>query len=213
MKATHFLAGFLLVAVHVPAVGYAQDNRLLTRGSKEQFLDSARRMQEWRDAKKITLLKPDQIPVEPPSSSINFDKIEKEWVGEISSREFRVLNILSNNEVLLKSGDLVIWIVGYSTAELTDDQIVRVVGPIKAGETRSYDNLLGGKTTVRTFRLIDGLALESYIENQASSVHRKEISAYKPEYLGQTAPQDANKYASCRASQVSKYCQETSRAI
>jgi hypothetical protein len=124
-------------------------------------LNASANQTDWHNAKKITYLK--NIPKEAPEQSADFTKVAEGWEGEMSYWEFKVMNIKGDKDMLLVNGNRdVIWLVGYPTKDFTTDQVVRIVGPVKAGQTRSYETVAGSNRTVRTFSLLQGEAVSNF---------------------------------------------------
>lgn len=154
----------------VPAIALAQKPRspedaqrlaLLARLSAER--QELQKEAEWKGATKITLLKSHLAPDSPPKTqSKEPSKLETGWEGELSSWEFKVLSISNENEMLLKCGDDVLWLVDYPTKNFKIDQTVRVFGPVKAGKTKNYEVTAGNSRMVRAIRLMDGVALTKF---------------------------------------------------
>jgi hypothetical protein len=109
----------------------------------------------WNGAKKITLMK--ILPKrQSKTSGASVDKVSAGWVGEIPY-VLRVVSVVDEDEMLLstKTGTF-LWIVGYKTADFVDGVSVAIVGPVRAGDTKTYQTVAGGSKTVRTFSIVDG---------------------------------------------------------
>jgi hypothetical protein len=119
---------------------------------------------DWANAKKITLLK--SVPEAPPQQGPDFSKASEGWVGDVSYWDTEVLSVKNDREMLLTIGKEVIWLTNYPTKDFTTGQKVRVVGPVKAGSTKSYLTTAGSERTVRTYALVEGKELIEYEENQ-----------------------------------------------
>lgn len=160
----------VLLFALVPTIALAQKPRspedaqrlaLLARISAEQ--PERQKEADWKGATKITLLKSHLVPDSPPKTqSKEPSKLETGWEGELSSWEFKVLSISNENEMLLKCGDDVLWLVDYPTKNFKIDQTVRVFGPVKAGKTKNYEVTAGNSRMVRAIKLMDGVALTKF---------------------------------------------------
>jgi hypothetical protein len=142
----------------------------------------------WDSSKKITHL--DRLPLEPPGQPKDFDGVDSGWIGDMAYWQFTVLSIINDNEMLLQRGNNnIIWLTDYSTREFTDDDQVRIVGPIQAGPTKQYTNVAGASTTVRTFRLLTGQAVQDYQAAQDSKAIKSSVEAVANQFIwGENTP-------------------------
>jgi hypothetical protein len=129
---------------------------------------------DWDKSKKITYVNP--LPTTPLSGSPDLERVTTGWTGDMSGLGWNVVSIMNKTEMLLTRGnDTTIWLTDYPTAEFVDDDRVYIVGPIKAGPTKKYNNAFGASITVRTFQLLKGQALQDWQEIQAEKAAQKEL--------------------------------------
>lgn len=128
---------------------------------------------DWDKATKITRLKD---PVRGISEIPDISTIKEGWVGDLSGLSAQVVEIVSPNEMLVGVGKShVVWLMDYPTKEFTSNQSVRLVGPIKAGPTKSYESINGSNRTVRTFRLVNGDELRKYIDQTEANRKQRDL--------------------------------------
>jgi hypothetical protein len=169
-----------LFFMFAPSVAFAQ----IRAGSAAEYnymrdaqRNAARAQIAWDNAKKITRLKPEIVKNYVPKEFIGLTKVVEGWEGDLASVGFEVLNVKNDKEMLLLSGDDVIWLIGFPTKEFTSDQEVRILGPVKAGPTKSYSTAAGSTKTVRTFTLVEGEALAKFEREYEESAKRNQLQA------------------------------------
>jgi hypothetical protein len=174
-----FVSWFLLVVSNVPAqeVGSAAAANFLADAANRVAVEK----QRWQSTKKITLLK--SIPPNPPDQGGEFSKAEEGWVGDVSYWDTEVLDIENEKEMLLKIAKEVIWLKNYPTKEFTTGQKVRIVGPVKAGATKSYVTTAGGQREPLT---IEEYLQRPFIRRSRYLLVGKELGRWKQFYLGST---------------------------
>jgi hypothetical protein len=146
----------LLAIVLSPATLLAQESRLGTGGSAAQWRDSMDATIAWRDAKKISLLEPiPDLPQPQQGESLDPDTFAKGQIGKLSYWNFKVADVVDDKNMILALGTKHrIWLEGYPTDGMVDDRAVRVVDYVEIKGTKSYDTVLGAKTTVWIVKLL-----------------------------------------------------------
>lgn len=165
------IADAIVVFVAMTSVGIGQE--LGSAQSARVLADIHNRGVEsiikYKAAKKITLIPIDQLPEKPTNQSDDPMQAKEGWTGELSYWAFRVLSIIDDDEMLLILGTkTIIWLVDYPTKDFADDDNVRIIGPVRAGETRNYTSTVGSKKSVRTFKLVDGPEVDAYLDGLES---------------------------------------------
>ena len=157
----------IVVFAITSSVAYAQQPAL-QRGSAAAARMEARiitaqnqRMQEqaerWRQSKKLTVL--DKLPEKRRSQSECTDVLELKngWSGYLEYWQFEVRQVVGPKDVLIgmNNPDIpLLWLTGYPTADLVDDDKVRVVGLVEVTGTKAYETVMGAKKTVRVVQLV-----------------------------------------------------------
>ena len=135
----------------------------------------------WQSQKKLTYF-PEFVPADDPYLPESFykglyDQIPLGTVVRFAPISFKVFQIVDANNLILKRGTVhpwglppsqfqritiddansnppVYWMTGYPTNDLVDDQQLSVLGPAITLEPKSYESAIGGKTTIKAFRLL-----------------------------------------------------------
>lgn len=112
---------------------------------------------DFNVAKKITLnpndVGPDSRKSQP--ECLMPSNLKEDEVGYLSYWKFHVLSVVDDKNVLLRlNADTTLWLEDYPTKDLTDDQVVYVIGPVKIGPVKKYGAVSGSSRQVRSFKLI-----------------------------------------------------------
>jgi hypothetical protein len=145
------LSLILLFALVANASQAHAQNRLLTNpgGFNEHQI-------KWDSAKKLTYF-PEEIPKEAPapSSSHDPDTVAIGSIARFDCWNFRVLQIVDDNNCIITLGKHTYWMANYPTKELADDEAFRIVGEVRMIESKQYQTILGVTRTVKAFSVID----------------------------------------------------------
>jgi hypothetical protein len=131
---------------------------------------AARAAQAWNSATKITVL--DKTPAEPRFGARELGDLKTGYVGYVEEWEFEVLSIINANEMILSSHKGLICLADYPTKDFVDDQVCRIVGPIRCGETKSYTTV-DDKATVRVVRLVPASEVQEMEKKAAEAEEAK----------------------------------------
>lgn len=122
----------------------------------------AKRLEEWRSAKKLSLLKELPAELHQEEECLDLKRLKDKSAGYLDYFQTVVLQVLGQEDALLvldnrslatvKRKSTTLWLKGYPTGDLVDGEQVRLVGYVQADGTKSYKNSFGVSTTVRVIR-------------------------------------------------------------
>ena len=144
-----------LVIVHFFCV-----SSVLGQGADTRAREYEERERESRSlfarSKKISLMSPvPDIGHRDMIGSLAFDQMQSGQVGKLAYWQFNVETVIDELNVILICGTKSrIWLEGYPTIDLTDGQTVFVVDYVEVQGTKSYQTVLGTKSTIRHVRLL-----------------------------------------------------------
>lgn len=124
------------------------------RQQAQNQLATAMRDQEWRSAKKITLLGKADWPTDPKSTA-SLASLETGKPQKIENERLEVLSVMDDQSCLLTTPKHdVIWLEKYATKGLADGDSVRLLGYVVVHGTKQYDTAGGSTRTVRVIQLL-----------------------------------------------------------
>jgi hypothetical protein len=156
-----------LLAQNMGSVAAERAARQNERNAMEFQAQQDREAAEWQQAKKLALS--EVSPNIPRAGSGQLASIKAGWVGHLEDVKFRVVDIVNDTEVMLSDGKHRLWLIGSSTKDLVNDQTVVIIGPVRAGETRTYSTVAGGTNTVRTVTLLSAEESELLFKQEAEA--------------------------------------------
>ena len=108
---------------------------------------------DWRESTKVTKLKTQ--PEKPRDSNTQISELVPGFECYLEDWQFNVVSVVSKTEMLLGSGQRLLWLEDYPTGDFVDDQKVRIIGPVKVTGSKAYVNAAGAEVKVRSIRLLD----------------------------------------------------------
>lgn len=148
-------------------VANAQESRTLVGPGPRSPEERAAAL-HWQHATKITHLA--ELPERPQPSYLCLDPegAKENDTGILDGWQFRVLQIVGPNDLLLRAGGKLVWLSGYPTDDFVNDEAVRIIGPVVAGETKTYQTAIGART-VRVVRLVPAEKLAEIAAEKAAA--------------------------------------------
>lgn len=149
---------FVLFAIFIAIPASAQD--VGSAAAYSAMLEMQRHAAEagvtWRESKKITLLQTEpKLPVPEQHESMDLENLENGRIGKLSYWSFKVLDVIDKtNVVLVSTGGRRIWLEGYITSDLVDDQAVRIIDYLQVIEPKTYRTVRGSEDTIRAVKML-----------------------------------------------------------
>lgn len=145
-----FCSVLLLVCLFcVPSYG----QRLSTGGSASQQMESLEAKANWDASKKLSNEAIAGVTISRAVHGDDFETLSVGQFGNLQRWQFKVETVVDANNVLLRVGKHTIWLEGFATDGLVDDQPVRVVDPVQFVKTKTYKTVSGSSRTVRMFKM------------------------------------------------------------
>lgn len=137
-------------------VGTPEGDRAIADMQRRAFLSAMAVEVRWRAARKISLLDPiPDVPQPRQHESLDLDTLQRGEIGKLSYWNFKVADIVDDKNVILILGsNRRIWLEGYPTSDIVDDQSVRIIDYIEVIGTKSYDTVDGSNATVWFVKLL-----------------------------------------------------------
>ncbi|MCX7386609.1 MAG: hypothetical protein NTX48_08090 [Planctomycetales bacterium] len=137
-------------------VGTPEGDLAIADMQRRAFLSAMAVEVSWRAARKISLLDPiPDVPQPRQHESLDLDTLQRGEIGKLSYWNFKVADIVDDKNVILILGsNRRIWLEGYPTSDIVDDQSVRIIDYIEVIGTKSYDTVDGSNATVWFVKLL-----------------------------------------------------------
>lgn len=120
----------------------------------------------WNEAKKLSRRKGVDFPRRDVESLRN-NELQPETVGWIVGWPLRVLDVLDDENCLLISRSRgTLWLTGYDTEGLVDEESVRVYDPVKMVGTKEYQAVSGGTRRVKQIRMLNAEEEREWLAEQ-----------------------------------------------
>lgn len=134
----------------------------------------------WNVATKLTN-DPTQKDLPRPTSGSDTDTMKSGDVVQLGYWNFRVLNIIDDQNMLLILGSkTVIWVEGYPTKDLATDQPVRLVGDCKVVGTKQYTTAGGSSRTVKVVKMPTAEEIRKLREQAEAEAKERTIWTFRP---------------------------------
>lgn len=151
-----FISWLILFILSTSVFGQLKGSREAYRIERDLRRDADEAEQSWRESIKLGVTPTPEYTARRPMEDRDvlryIEQATEGMTGYLEKRGFVIAQIIDNNNMLLQSGEYVIWFI-YPTANLADNDNVRVIGLTQCSGTKTY-HTSQGTNTVRIIKLI-----------------------------------------------------------
>jgi hypothetical protein len=146
---------------------------------------------EWQAVKKLSII--EKVPALPTPTRSTSLPPENFGVGKVANVRYwdtKVFQIVDSDSMIVRMANKYVWVDGYSTKNLVDDQKIRIVDYLEIMGTKSFNTVQGSKSTVWHLRPLEENENKALIDRDIKS-HAEEVRQEEVEKLAAKEREDA----------------------